>query len=257
LAGELPHLYEAFKAYLAAHPDTVVVDPIESSESSLNRNVFLERLKAAVGKGREIRGTRVRAPWNYLLPAVTEESVATLQAAMQASGITFPLMIKTEQQTTVLNSHTIRIAFSIEGIRSLSAQFPTSVIVQEFVNHNAVVYKVYTIGSFSYVMPRKSCSNITHSVFDFIDFDSSKPWPVALKSLDEPVFLELDAKLIEEVSELVSDFTMTALFGYDILVQADTGDIVIVDFNSFPGYKELTDISLPLAKMYQAKLRRS
>lgn len=251
-----PELERRYREYLNARPNTAIIDPFEVIEYSMNRNVFLERLKASVGDGKVIQGSRVRAPWNYKLEVVTDEAVTHLELAMQASGVHFPIMLKTELQSGISISHTMRIAFTIEGIRSAGHMYPISVIAQEFINHNAAVYKVYAIGHFSAVFPRKSCGNIKSPGIDFIDFETNKPWPGILKSESDAVILDLDPALVVEVSDIVSEFTGASLFGYDILVQDGTNDLVIVDFNSMPGFTELSDVSEPLWRLIEEKARR-
>jgi len=251
-----PEISRRYLEYLNSRPTTVVLDPFDVVEYSKNRNTFLGGLISVVGLGRDVHGFRVRAPWGYHIQVVTEETVSLLEEAMQLAGVQFPVMIKTELQSTIAQAHTMRICFNMEGIRTAGAMYPTAVLVQEFVNHNATVYKAYTIGEFTAIFPRRSCGNLKSPGIDYIDFKTSEPWPEVLKSQEEPVVLELDSNMVKEISKIVSDFTGATLFGYDILVQDGTNDMVIVDFNSMPGFTEISDVSEPLWRLIEQKARR-
>lgn len=49
--------------------------------------------------------------------------------------------------------------------------------------------------------------------------------------------------IVRKCSEILHDNIGVSIFGFDILVQAGTGDFVLIDLNQFPGFKEIKDVS--------------
>jgi len=57
-----------------------------------------------------------------------------------------------------------------------------------------------------------------------------------LLSGSEPIVRELDAVVMSKIGEITREITKSTLFGIDVLVEANTGDYVVIDFNYFSSF---------------------
>jgi hypothetical protein len=75
-----------------------------------------------------------------------QTSVEDIEALAAAAGESYPLFIKTD--TAIRNdlSHMLTIAFNAAGLQDCLNTYSDTILIQAFVNHDAVVYKCYCIG---------------------------------------------------------------------------------------------------------------
>lgn len=103
-------------------------------------------------------------------------------------------------------------------------------------NHDATVYKVYFIGDKFWIFPNASISNVEIMGDDFYSFNSLKPFPAELRSLDPPIVREVDYAMISKLGAVTRSITQASLFGFDFIIHSETGDYVVIDFNYFSSY---------------------
>ncbi|XP_060071949.1 inositol-tetrakisphosphate 1-kinase-like isoform X2 [Ylistrum balloti] len=140
-------------------------------------------------------------------------------------------------------SHKMCIIFNEEGLKDV--QPPC--VAQTFINHNAILYKVFVIGDKQYVTERPSLKNFYNEDQETIYFDSSqisKPnCSNALTELDEgdpnksesPV--KPDIELLKELGQVVGLEFQIQLFGIDVIIDCVTKKYAVIDINAFPGYE--------------------
>uniref|UniRef100_A0A9L0RX62 Inositol-tetrakisphosphate 1-kinase n=1 Tax=Equus caballus TaxID=9796 RepID=A0A9L0RX62_HORSE len=143
------------------------------------------------------------------------------------------------------NSHEMAIVFNQEG---LSAIQPPCV-VQNFINHNAVLYKVFVVGESYTVVQRPSLKNFSAGTSDresifFNSHNVSKPESSSvLTELDkiEGVFERPSDEVIRELSRALRQALGVSLFGIDIIINNQTGQHAVIDINAFPGYEGVSE----------------
>ena len=88
-----------------------------------------------------------------------------------------PLIVKPLIAAGTKQSHCLSIALKESALSKL----PPRSIVQEFVNHDATLYKVYVLGDFVSVYERHSLPNLpadlSNATVDLVEFDSQRPYP--------------------------------------------------------------------------------
>uniref|UniRef100_A0A7S4EKH0 Uncharacterized protein n=1 Tax=Pseudo-nitzschia australis TaxID=44445 RepID=A0A7S4EKH0_9STRA len=88
-----------------------------------------------------------------------------------------PLIVKPIIAAGTKQSHSMLIALKESALNKL----PPRSIVQEFVNHDATLYKVYVLGDFVNVYRRHSLpdlpSDLSDATVDMVEFDSQRPYP--------------------------------------------------------------------------------
>lgn len=219
-----------------------MIDPPKSFEMGCSRAAFARIMEKHLGTGKLINNTRLRVAWQTELDPCQEDCIPSLLSKLQESYISYPLLIKTNSAINSAFAHTLSVVYNYEGLVSSIAQYSEPLVVQEFINHDATVYKIYCIGSDIRYYPRKSCANIKNSAHNQITFLSNQPWPAELLSSESAIVRELDMEIVREICDIVRDIADVSLFGVDVLVHTDSLDYVLVDMNPFPGYKEYTDL---------------
>ncbi|KXZ41468.1 hypothetical protein GPECTOR_449g344 [Gonium pectorale] len=175
----------ALAAFAAAHPHISLVDPLEAAakvtQGVINRAELarvcgsLSRLdlptcspagddtgpeprqpQAGQGPARRVRArVRVRAPRSTLLESFTAEEVA---AAVARLGCPPPYIVKPLVACGTADSHRMALAAEAGALAGLTVPLPA--MLQEFVNHDALIYKVYVAGEAVFHTVRPSIPNL-------------------------------------------------------------------------------------------------
>jgi glutathione synthase/RimK-type ligase-like ATP-grasp enzyme len=211
----------------------VQIDSLDHCEEWLTREQFLTALEQSLHY--HTNDITVRPPWyTALLPT----------DALDSLNPRFPVLVKANEATITKMSHIMSIAFDKPGLEQAAKLYDEAFIVQEFVNHDKTVYKVYVIGDQVTYKPRESCSNLSAKGESCVTFNSAEPWPDDIKS-GERVTRVLNMDVVRDISKRIYQRLGLSVFGFDILVSSETGDYVIVDINVFPSFKEYPTI-MPL-----------
>ncbi|KAG8514296.1 Inositol-tetrakisphosphate 1-kinase [Galemys pyrenaicus] len=157
---------------------------------------------------------------------------------LEKNGLAFPFICKTRVAHGT-NSHEMAIVFNQEGLNAI--QPPC--VVQNFINHNAVLYKVFVVGESYTVVQRPSLKNFSAGMSDresifFNSHNVSKPESSSvLTALDkiEGVFERPSDEVIRELSRALRQALGVSLFGIDIIINNQTGQHAVIDVNAFPG----------------------
>ena len=55
----------------------------------------------------------------------------------------------------------------------------------------------------------------------------------------------LDNDVIEEIIERLQDISGCSLFKFDVLIESETGNYALIDFNQFPSYEGINEKYFP------------
>jgi hypothetical protein len=276
---------DGLEAYLADHPGTVVVDPVESVRNVVNRQRTCLCLQAI--QRRLLQACPFGQPaFAVIEPPVFAPEVVDNEAVMRAHGLVFPVICKPVKACGTPISHSMMIVLSPEGFAEVKAPF----IVQQFHDHNAFFYKVYVLDGEVMASRRRSLPNFQEMSAALLDaglccipFDSRNPFPTiydlgmlcsapeskqgGLSSdadIDTHSGVDLErrvpsaevfSRLQRTATDISQEFGLT-LFGFDVIVPTNTsdcgGDLLVIDVNFFPSYKDVPDFPTKL----RAYLRR-
>ncbi|KAM9294320.1 LOW QUALITY PROTEIN: inositol-tetrakisphosphate 1-kinase-like [Gastrophryne carolinensis] len=138
------------------------------------------------------------------------------------------------------NSHKMAIIFNKGGLRKI--QLPC--VIQSFISHNAVLYKVFVIGDSYTVVERPSLKNFSTGAsvlkaFFFLNVSIISVLSSPFIQLDkvEGVFERPNDDVIRAVSKALRKALGISLFGIDIIINNKTGQHAVIDINAFPGYE--------------------
>ncbi|KAM6912685.1 inositol-tetrakisphosphate 1-kinase-like [Xenentodon cancila] len=227
-------LVQRVQDYIDAHPETIVLDPLPAIRTLLDRcksYQLVRRIESCM------QDERICSPPFMVLN--TECSPDVLEQ-IKRQGLTFPFICKTRVAHGT-NSHEMAIIFSEEDLKDVKPPC----VIQSFINHNAVLYKVFVVGDSYTVVQRPSLKNFPSGPADrkaifFNSHNVSKPESSSdLTSREnvEGVSQPPSNDVIRELSRSLRQALGVSLFGIDVIINNQTGQHAVIDINAFPGYE--------------------
>jgi len=214
--------------YLSKHPECVVVDPLDNQAKTIDRLLMNQVFNHLNNQPKEYK---IRCPQSVVVDVDSKDPKSLFPPSFK-----FPAICKTLQASGGLEAHEMAIVWNLQGLE----QFKRPIYVQEYINHNATIIKVYVLGENSHVIGRKSFPNFSSESHAPIIFNSQEmkhqlPPELTVSNAGEG---ELPPKShVNKISKLLSDFLGLTLFGYDIITDAKTGEYGVIDINYFPDYR--------------------
>lgn len=227
-------LVQRVQDYIDAHPETIVLDPLPAIRTLLDRcksYQLIHRLESCM------QDKRICSPPFMVL---NTECTPEVLEQIKRQGLTFPFICKTRVAHGT-NSHEMAIIFSEEDLKAVGPPC----VIQSFINHNAVLYKVFVVGDSHTVVKRPSLKNFPAGPADrkaifFNSHNVSKPESSSdLTSREnvEGVSQPPSEDVIRELSRLLRQELNVSLFGIDVIINNQTGQHAVIDINAFPGYE--------------------
>jgi len=222
---------EDLKLYLKKHTEVIVVDPIESQLRTLDRTVILTLLKRVeIDLPKEFRVENAR----WLLYERQEEVYDT-------SEISFPVVCKAVVAGGVSKAHKMGIAFCERHLHFFEPPF----IAQEYLNHNATIFKAFAIGDTVQVVKRESLPNFFSNDHEVIFFDSQTTLPhlnQENQSATPTMTMEIPPmEMFVSLSRAISKHFDLTLFGFDVITCIEKSTHAVIDINYFPGFIGVTN----------------
>ena len=266
------HRVQSLKRYQELiNPDCCLVDDPSHVQTLMSRSDIAKVLQACLKGVRSLSGTLVRAPKFLVVESSNGLPVApSLHQQLQARGLSAPLIVKPLIAAGTKESHFMTVV-----LKNAALTKPISrSIIQEYVNHNAKLYKVYVLGESVYVYERPSLPNLpltelSETAVDSLEFDSQRPYPrlqdfgidggivfagtFAPRRDQNKNFTStktMDSVTPDEVRPIVESLRRAfglELFGFDILLSQESNEWLVVDVNYFPSYKEVPNFPSLLA----------
>lgn len=260
------------------NPNCCLVDDPKHVQTLMSRSEIANVLQRCLKDVKTTSGIPVKSPRFVVVPEYSQQAendentpqqyqtrdlVQALQDNNQGDGskLSTPLIVKPLIAAGTKHSHYMLIAIQESALTKL----PPKSIVQEFVNHDATLYKVYVLGDFVNVYKRHSLPNLpsdlSEATVDLVKFDSQRPYP---KLKDFGIDIEdsndcnncnipqsastVTKEEVKPIVEVLKRAFGLELFGFDILMGSNNGECFVVDVNYFPSYKEVPDFPSLLAQ---------
>ena len=274
---------QALKDYQRhVNPGCCLVDDPSNVQTLMSRSDIARVLQACLSTARSASGIPVRAPKFVVAEGMESEDVLKQRLAMQ--GLSTPLMVKPLVAAGTKESHFMTIVLKLSALSEL----PPRSIIQEYVNHDATLFKVYVLGEQVFVYQRPSlpnlppCQHIRTAAVGALKFDSQRPYPnLADFGIEEWVDednqdeiktprhgalsypgdeshyheVPITADEIRPVVERLRQSFGLELFGFDIL-RTPQKEYLVVDVNYFPSYKEVPNFPSLLAHYLTQRVLR-
>ncbi|XP_011100978.1 inositol-tetrakisphosphate 1-kinase 3-like isoform X2 [Sesamum indicum] len=233
--------------YRQTHPNVTVLDPPDAIQHVYNRQSMLQdvadlNLSDSHGK--------VGVPKQLVI----KKDPSSIPDAVNKTGLRLPIVAK----PLVAKSHELSLAYDEFSLQNLEPPL----VLQEFINHGGVLFKVYIVGEAIKVVRRFSLPDVSKrelsknaGVYRFPRVSC------AAASADEadldPCVAELPPRpLLERLARELRQRLGLRLFNLDIIREHGTRDhYYVIDINYFPGYGKMpeyehifTDFLLSLVK---------
>ena len=137
--------YEQLEKYRQLHPDVLIIDPPESIQRVRNRVSMLQ----AVAEQRAYEYGSVGIPKQHLISADSGQGQVK---QFDEAGLCFPVIAKPLVADGSAVSHHMWLVFNKSGLENVEPPF----LLQEFVNHGGVIFKVYVVDNYVKCCRRKS-----------------------------------------------------------------------------------------------------
>ncbi|XP_024958027.2 inositol-tetrakisphosphate 1-kinase 3 isoform X5 [Citrus sinensis] len=230
---------EIIEDYRQKHPEVTILDPPDAIKHLHNRQSMLQdvadlNLSDCNGK--------VRVPRQMV---ITKDSLSIPDQVFEA-GLKLPLVAKPLVVDGSAKSHELFLAYD----RFSLSELEPPMLLQEFVNHGGILFKIYIIGETIKVVRRFSLPNVSKrelakvvGVFRFPRVSS------AAASADDadldPGIAELPPRPLLE--RLARELRRRLLFNIDMIREHGMRDVFyVIDINYFP-VSQLSSVEIMLA----------
>ncbi|XP_051132477.1 inositol-tetrakisphosphate 1-kinase 3-like [Andrographis paniculata] len=215
-------------------PEVIVLDPPDSIQRLRNRHLMLEvvsDLKIQDSDGNELGHVRVPRQ------VVSSSNPASIPDEVSKAGLKVPLVVKPLILDATAKSHELSMAYDLPSLATLDGP----VVLQEFINHGAVVFKVFVVGEAVRVVTRPSLFDVSESelstlsgIIPFHRISSAKSYSVAVPYFELP-----PQSLVEGLAREIREKLGLRLFNMDVIKKRWSKEYYVVDINYFPGYAKM------------------
>ncbi|GMI83154.1 inositol 1,3,4-trisphosphate 5/6-kinase 3 [Hibiscus trionum] len=221
--------------YRQTHPKVLVLDPPDAIKRLQNRRSMLQcvadmNLSEFYGK--------VGVPRQLVI----KRDASSIPDLVAITGLRLPLVAKPLVNDGSAKSHELSLAYDRYSLQKLEPPL----VLQEFVNHGGVLFKVFIVGEAIKVVRRFSLPNVTKQ--DLSSNVGVYRFPrvsCAAASADDadldPSVAELPPRpLLERLAKELRQKLGLRLFNLDIIREYGTKDrYYVIDINYFPGYGKM------------------
>ncbi|XP_039069884.1 inositol-tetrakisphosphate 1-kinase 3 isoform X3 [Hibiscus syriacus] len=173
---------------------------------------------------------------------VIKKDASSIADAVNKAGLILPLVAKPLVADGSAKSHELSLAYDQYSLEKLEPPL----VLQEFVNHGGVLFKVYIVGEAIKVVRRFSLPDVTKRELSKIKGVFRFPRvSCAAASADDadldPSVAELPPRpLLERLAKELQRRLGLRLFNLDVIREHGTRDhFFVIDINYFPGYGKM------------------
>ncbi|CAN4077259.1 unnamed protein product [Withania somnifera] len=166
---------------------------------------------------------------------------------LESSGLKFPVIAKPLVADGSAKSHKMVLVFNKDGLIKLKPP----IVLQEFVNHGGVVFKVYVVGDYVKCVKRKSLPDVMEEnlgkLESYLSFSQVSNLNTCEKNDDKYYkLMNLDDAELPPLSFLIEiasglrRATKLYLFNFDLIRDNRVWNrYLVIDINYFPGYAKM------------------
>ncbi|PKI49220.1 inositol-tetrakisphosphate 1-kinase 3-like [Punica granatum] len=228
---------EIIEEYRQKHPEVTVLDPPDAIEHLQNRQSMLEdvaELNFCDGNG------KVGTPKQLVI----EKDPQSIAHAVEVAGLKLPLVAKPLVVDGSAKSHELFLAYDQNSLSELEPPL----VLQEFINHGGLLFKIYIVGEAIKVVRRFSLPNVSEQellkVGGFLRFPRVSCAAASAEDAElDPGIAELPPRpLLEKLAKELRSRLGLRLFNIDMIREHGTRDTYyVIDINYFPGYGKMPD----------------
>ncbi|XP_017783899.1 PREDICTED: inositol-tetrakisphosphate 1-kinase-like [Nicrophorus vespilloides] len=224
-------IIQSVESYISAHDKLIVIDPIDKLRQLLNRYQSYTIIQKT-----DLHNYGVFTP-NFC--EITERNTNLIAEKLKAANISYPFICKPQLGHGSKKAHEMLIIFNENSLEDCKAPC----VAQNFINHNAVLFKIFIVGEKSYYVERPSLKNFYASDSCSILFDSGAVSKAGAQSnlsiLEEAEVSKVpvpDDWVFQKISTTLRKAYGMELLGVDVVIENNSGRYGIIDVNAYPGY---------------------
>ncbi|KAM3962061.1 inositol-tetrakisphosphate 1-kinase [Aphomia sociella] len=220
--------------YLSNHPNISVIDPLHNVRMLLNRYRYYTILQNEPSFQKQ----------GIFTPAFAEFTTNDIEVnidVMKSRGVKFPVICKPTIAHGSKSAHEMIVIFNEKG---LSVCKPPCV-VQSFVNHDAVLHKVFLVGNRYHICKRPSLKNfyasnelepIFYSTGEVCKADSQSTLSILDPHDKAGITMSINEDIIKNIIKVFRREIGLLLAGIDIVIDNQSGNHAVIDINVYPNY---------------------
>lgn len=235
-----PEWRKQLEEFAFLNPTTIIVDPIDAIEKLHNRLTMLEVVnELKIDGDNETIGIPIQI--------FIEENSESLLDAITSQGLHFPVIAKPLIANGTADSHQMSLVLKPEGLEGLKPP----IVLQEFVNHGGVIFKVYVAGEHVKCVKRRSLPDIPEDKLGTLEnlISFSQISNLTAQDQNDDSFAELTEKavmpppkFVTDVANQLRDALKLHLFNFDMIRDEKVGNrYLVIDINYFPGYAKMAN----------------
>lgn len=235
LTFQSANIINEVESYVSNHPSLIVIDPIPNVRQLVDRYKSYNTIRLT-----DLNKYGIFQP-NYCEISTNEINAVT--DTLNANKITYPFICK-PQLGHGSQAHKMLIVFNKDNL----ADCKPPCVAQSFINHNAILYKIFIVGDRHYYVERPSVKNFYAGHGKPIFFNSGdvcKAGSQSTLSVLDPEDRDLpktvpNPEKIDRIGRTLREAFGMDLLGVDIVIERDTENYFIIDVNVYPGvYKNV------------------
>ncbi|KAI9306789.1 inositol-tetrakisphosphate 1-kinase [Cunninghamella echinulata] len=199
-------------------------------------------------------------PFNPLFSLPKNKIIQSIKEYPDISHqLTYPIICKRQTACSSTKSHEMTLIPSINQLEWMTHyEDYEPLLLQEFIQHDGIIIKVYVADHQIYTSIRPSFMNMNQDGYA-VHFDSQhlpkqfnhdkiidphlnkliSPSSFENQQVQEKKESQLDHRRLQEIANLLQQKLGLTFFGFDVLIESNTNAYFIVDVNYFPSFKNV------------------
>ncbi|KAK8945715.1 Inositol-tetrakisphosphate 1-kinase 1 [Platanthera guangdongensis] len=226
------------KNYAIKNPLVPIIDQPDAIERLHNRISMLQVVSELnIPQGKETFGIPSQI--------VVYDSMALSDFGAVGGALRFPVIAKPLVADGSAKSHKMSLVYNRDGLLKLKPPL----VLQEFVNHGGVIFKVYVVGDYVKCVKRKSLPDVYLEKLDSTagSLSFSQVSNITQDRFHEEYYegIQLEAEmppasLLTDIARGLREVMRLHLFNFDIIRDSKSGNhYFVIDINYFPGYAKM------------------
>jgi inositol-1,3,4-trisphosphate 5/6-kinase/inositol-tetrakisphosphate 1-kinase len=224
--------------YTLKHPHVCIIDRPEAIERLHNRISMLQVVSEL---------TVIQNNETFGIPKqIVVYNAEALTCSETPVELKFPVIAKPLVADGSMKSHKMSLVFNSEGLLKLKPPL----VLQEFVNHGGVIFKVYVVGDYVKCVKRKSLPDVAEETLETakgsmsfcqisnVTQDHQNENYYGIMNLEDAEMPP--ATFVSDIAKGLRQAMGLNLFNFDVIRDTKAGNhYLVIDINYFPGYAKM------------------
>lgn len=240
---------EQLKNYSEKNPSVPIVDQPDAIERLHNRISMLQVVS-------ELWIPQEKETFGIPSQIVVYDSMA-LSDSKAVGALRFPVIAKPLSADGSAKSHKMALVYHRDGLLKLKPPL----VLQEFVNHGGVIFKVYVVGDHVKCVKRKSLPDVslekldsTEGLLSFSQVSNMSMQDKTQEEYYESMHLEAEMPPLSFLTDIARGLRQALrlnLFNFDVIRDSKAGNhYFVIDINYFPGYAKMPSYEAILTEFF-------